>query len=367
MAVRVFVPRWMDQGNTNAQNSSAQSLLSRFSDPRARWTAIFTDPPSEAIRKSRTGTRHLTRLHWWPCELLLAYQAKFDAIFYPGPNWADEVGIKVRRLTGRRTPVIGTIEGIIASTQALSELSERIGHPVFGQAGVERAIPRIRRIYQTVDHIIAISPFLAQVAKFLYGDKVSHLPLGVERSMFHAIGRREPQRCRVIGCGTVKPSKNPQMFVRIAARYPEADFTWFGDGVMRQSLMAEARRLGLENLVFPGSPSTESLADEFRNSSIFVIPSHAEGVPKVSHEAAACGLPIVLNGFYEAPTVIHGHNGLVAWSDEELIEHVGTLIRDPDTRTTMGLRGAEMAKQWDWDLIAPQWEDLIIRLITQDI
>jgi glycosyltransferase involved in cell wall biosynthesis len=84
----------------------------------------------------------------------------------------------------------------------------------------------------------------------------------------------------------------------------------------------------------------------------------------VTNEAAACGLPIVLNGFYEATTVVHKHNGLVAWSDEELIEHVGTLIRDPDARTTMGQRGAEMAKQWDWDRIARQWEDLIIRLAT---
>jgi hypothetical protein len=28
----------------------------------------------------------------------------------------------------------------------------------------------------------------------------------------------------------------------------------------------------------------------------------------------------------------------------------------------MGEQGAEMAKNWDWDRIAPQWEDLIIRL-----
>jgi glycosyltransferase involved in cell wall biosynthesis len=84
----------------------------------------------------------------------------------------------------------------------------------------------------------------------------------------------------------------------------------------------------------------------------------------VTHEAASSGLPIVLNGFYEAPTVIHEQNGLVAWSDEELIEHVGTLIRDPDKRARMGQRSAEMAKEWDWDLIAPRWEKLIIQLVT---
>ena len=85
---------------------------------------------------------------------------------------------------------------------------------------------------------------------------------------------------------------------------------------------------------FPGSLQPESLsAEEFRNSSLFsFFTSHAEGVPKVTQEAAACGLPIILNGYYEAPTVIHQRNGLVAWSDEELAAHVGALIRDPEAR-----------------------------------
>jgi hypothetical protein len=46
------------------------------------------------------------------------------------------------------------------------------------------------------------------------------------------------------------------------------------------------------------------------------------------------------------------------------MEHVGTLIHDPDKRAMMGLRSAEMAKEWDWDLIAPRWEKLIIELAS---
>jgi len=152
------------------------------------------------------------------------------------------------------------------------------------------------------------------------------------------------------------------MFLRLAARYKQADFVWYGDGPMVQSLTAEANQMGLQNLRFPGGIQPELLAEEFRKSSILVLPSHAEGVPKVTQEAAACGLPIILNGYYEAPTVIHLRNGLVAWSDEELSEQVGALIRDPETRWKMGEQGAEMAKNWDWDRIAPQWEELIIRL-----
>jgi glycosyltransferase involved in cell wall biosynthesis len=364
MAVHIFVPRWMNQSITNAQNSNARALLSRFSDSRARWTALGYDQPPDAVTRNGVNLVWLSRSRLWRYQLGLAYQSRFDVIFYPGVDWADDFGMKVRRLSGRRTPVIATIEGIICDHRAVSRLSDLVGHPVFSQPGVEYAIPRIRGMYEMADHIIAISPFLARVAGFLYGNKVSYLPLGVESGVFHNTGRRDSDRCRVVGCGTVKSSKNPQMFLRLAARYKQADFVWYGDGPMVQSLTAEANQMGLQNLRFPGGIQPALLAEEFRKSSILVLPSHAEGVPKVTQEAAACGLPIVLNGYYEAPTVIHLRNGLVAWSDEELCEQVGALICDPETRRKMGEQGAEMAKNWDWDRIAPQWEELIIRLAT---
>ena len=258
MPVHIFVPRWMDHTNLNAQNSNAQALLSRFSDPRARWTAIFTDEPSEVIRRSGIETRHLSRAHWWQCELALAYQSRVDAIFYPGPHWGDEFGLNVRRFSGRRAPVIATIEGLIAAPEAVRQISEWRGHPVFSQPGVDSAIPRIRRIYQQADHIIAISPFLAQVAKFLYGDKISWLPFGVEASVFNSVEPREElPRCRIVGCGTIKASKNPQVFLRLADCYKEADFVWFGEGMMRQELIAKQGQCAFRIFSFRGRFSLE--------------------------------------------------------------------------------------------------------------
>lgn len=365
MAVHIFVPRWMDRRSTNAQNSNAQALLSRFRDPRARWTAVYSDTLPKAITQSGIETKFL-RSRFWKYQLPLAYQSKFDVLFYPGVHWSDEFGMRLRRISGRHAPVITTIEGIITDGAAIRRLSELIGHPVFSQPGTDPGIPRIRWIYEMSDHIIAISPLLARVARFLYGDKVHVLPLGIESRIFHDRGRREQVRCRVVGCGTVKSSKNPQMFLRLAARYKDADFVWYGEGPLVQSLTHEATQLGLENLRFAGAIEPELLADAFRSSSLFVLPSHAEGVPKVTQEAAATGLPIVLHGFYEAPSVVDQRNGLVAWSDDELCEHVGALIGDPKTRKKMGEQGAEMAKEWNWDLIAPQWEDLLIQIATDD-
>ncbi len=364
MPVHLFVPRWMDPSITNAQNSNARALLSRFTDPRALWTAVGHEELPEGASGDGFSTVRLARNRLWKYQLALAYQSNFDAIFYPGVDWADEVGMKLRRLSGRRTLVISTLEGIVADDPTTRQLSDMVAHAVFAQPGIEGVVPRIRALYEHADHIIAISPFLARVAEFLYGKKVFCLPLGVEGKIFHSRGRTEPTRCRAVSCGTVKRSKNPQMFLHLANRYKHADFVWFGDGPMVPSLNAEASKMGLTNLRFAGGTEPASLAEEFRKSSFLVLPSYSEGVPKVTQEAAACGLPIVLNGFYEAPTVIHQRNGLVAWSDEELSGHVRTLIDDPNLRGKMGEQSVAMAADWDWDRIAPRWEELLIRLAT---
>jgi glycosyltransferase involved in cell wall biosynthesis len=357
----------MDRSDTNAQNSNARALLSRFSDSRAHWTTIHSGELTDSIRTNKTvETRRISSSRLWQFELALAYQTRANAIFYPGPHWADKAGFDLRRFMGRSVPVIATLEGIIASTDDLQRISKLVGHTVFAQPGADAAVPRIRWMYNTCTHIVAISPFLARVARILYGDKVSCLALGVENHIFHDSGRREPARCRVVSCGTVKKSKNPGAFLRLAARHKHADFVWFGDGEMRQPLIIEARKMGIENLSFPGSLSPETLAEQFRSSSLFVLPSQSEGVPKVTQEAAACGLPIVLYGFYEAPTVTHNSNGLVAWSEEEFFEYANTLIEDRETSLAMGKRGAELAKEWNWDLIAHRWENLLIRVISHD-
>ena len=98
---------------------------------------------------------------------------------------------------------------------------------------------------------------------------------------------------------------------------------------------------------------------------MFVLPSWAEGVPKVTQEAAACGLAQVVFGFYEAPTVVDGVNGVLAWSDDEFVERVGQLVDDRSMAEAMGLRGAELAAQWDWDSLAPRWERCVLEAVGQ--
>jgi hypothetical protein len=90
----------------------------------------------------------------------------------------------------------------------------------------------------------------------------------------------------------------------------------------------------------------------------------SEGVPKVTQEAAACGLAQVIFGYYEAPTVRDGQTGYVVWDDNQFINRVGDLLADLTVAHAMGRRGVEMAEAWDWDRVAPLWERKVLDLIV---
>ena len=105
------------------------------------------------------------------------------------------------------------------------------------------------------------------------------------------------------------------------------------------------------------------LAEAFRSADLFVMPSVSEGVPKVTQEAAACGLPVVLFGYYEAHSVVDGENGYVVWDDDQFYDRVAELLADGEQRSRMGAKGASMALNWSWDVLALRWEAQILEVV----
>jgi glycosyltransferase involved in cell wall biosynthesis len=362
---RVLVPRFTDAVNVNAQNLNAKSLLTRFRDEAARWSAVhYYSPQEEVVRAPQVELTPLLPKQLWKPHLASWYQRGADAIFYPGPTWADEWGLRIRTMTGRKVPLISTLEGLVGTPERERQLREWAGHPVYCQAVSEFQLRRLDYIYQLSDHIIAISPFLARMGSKLYGDKFSVQMLGVDGTVFRHASRSKRDRPLVINVANLRSHKRPEAFLELASRCPAADFVWYGDGDKRAALLQQAEARRLANLRFPGTRTPVELADEFRSATLLAMPSRAEGVPKVTQEAAACGLPIVIFGYYESPTVIDGQNGFVVWTDEEFFQRIETLLSDPKLAANMGARSAEMARAWNWDTLAPEWERQILQQIS---
>ena len=366
--LRILVPRFLDRDNHNAQNLNAKALLSRFSSEDLSWIGAHYGEPDPAVRKNpRIELTQLWRRRLWLLRMWLLYLQQADALFYPGIGAVDIAGVRWRNRFHPRTPIIATLEGLAGTEARERDLSDWAGHPVYCSRVDEKTMSRLDRILDRADQIIAISPFLAKMGCRLYGDKFTVLPLGIDTSLFYPPTLKVKRRLRVISAGTLLARKRPNMLFSMAEKFPQADFIWYGDGPLRHALIEETQSRNLVNVNFPGGLSHAKLADEFRQADLFVMPSKSEGVPKVTQEAAACGLPVILFGHYEAPSVIDGENGYVVWSDEEFIDRTSLLINSPETSAAMGERGASMSKEWSWDFVAPQWESMILRMITPNI
>jgi glycosyltransferase involved in cell wall biosynthesis len=354
---RILVPRLLDCSNFNAQNLNARALLSRFRDQDLDWSVTWYDQPdATVVNNPRITAIRLWRRRMWLLRLWLFYLQPATALFYPGREAVDAEGLRWSRRLYPKRPLIATIEGLAGTAEREQQLSAWAGHPVYCQRVSSAVMARVDAILASADHIIAISPFLADMGSKLYGDKFSVLPLGIDTHIFYPPVQRANPRMRVVSAGRLAAHKRPELLFALAERHPSADFIWYGDGELREALQQQAVQRKLSNLFFPGALAPENLAEAFRAADIFVMPSLSEGVPKVTQEAAACGLPIVVFGFYHAPSVKNGKTGHVVWSDDEFYTQVAALLADRSGAAFLGASGAQLALSWDWDVLAPQWE-----------
>lgn len=360
----VVVPRIVDEENHNAQNLNAKSLLARFDSDSYTWVVTHYGRPDSAVLNRRNV--RLVRLwphRFWTLRMWLLYLQAAHVLFYPGVEAIDLAGVRWRKALYRRRPIVATLEGLAGTEATEMRLTQWAGHPVYCQRVDIATLSRVEKILELADHVIAISPFLADWGRHRYGEKFSYLPLGIDTAVFYPAFAEKTGRKRVVAAGRLEMHKRPELFLAMAERMPEADFVWYGDGSMRHTLSQRAATRGMSNVSFPGGLPPARLAEEFRRADVLAIPSKSEGVPKVSQEAAACGLPVVLFGYYESPTVKDGVNGFVAWNDEQFVNRVAELLVDSGRASMMGQNGARLGKEWDWDALAPKWESTITGVI----
>lgn len=112
-------------------------------------------------------------------------------------------------------------------------------------------------------------------------------------------------------------------------------------------------------VTYHGYVDEATKTDLLESGSVFVLPSHAEGLPIALLEAMAAGNAVVSTSVGSIPEVITNGNGVLVdpGDSEGLAEAVGALVEDPDRAASMGTRNRQLAREeYSWERIASELE-----------
>ena len=118
-----------------------------------------------------------------------------------------------------------------------------------------------------------------------------------------------------------------------------------------------------ENIKIMANIPHHELIDLFNETSMFVLPTLADGFGMVITEAMSQGVPVLATFNCAGPDLItHGFNGLLveAGNLDALVEQLKWAVYHPSEVGQMGIKALEKASQWQWSDYRKAWLDIIL-------
>jgi len=352
--VRVLFLPDVDAGNTNAQSLNVREIALRFDPERFQTTLWYEYEPDPRLR-NRQGIR-LQRLpsHGKTARILKEMTSGYDIVGYMDYSPASYAFLHLPRLVRR---------GAKAVFHAEAPAAQLVNPPRTLRFLHQGTFPRC-------DVYTGITEFVARDVFSNIKKKVSYvLPVGVDTRLFTPPALRANPSPVVLFAGTLIERKGPQHVLAAAGQFPRATFRLVGAsrGGFEEVLRQTISRSGLANVKLDGQKTQSEMLEIMRQSDIFLLPSRLEGIPKVTLEAAATGLPCVVFRDYETPSVIDGITGFQVGTLQEMMQALGKLIADASLRAQMGTAARKHMERFDWDLVARQWQNAYLEIATAPV
>jgi len=256
-----------------------------------------------------------------------------------------------RVLGGALLPLVRLVDGVptfMRGGMLPSEDPERRNHPLW-----RRTLYRLhdRVAYRFNDYVGTTSPHEHRHILEVLGvkrDDILLMPNFVDTNQFFPRNSREPGY--VLFVGRIHPSKQLSMLIRAVAMIPDAHLHLVGNGPQRAELEELAKKTGVD-VEFVGAVAHDKLPEYYARASVFVLPTRADGNPKVLLEAMACGVPCVASDVAAASDMaVNGRDAiLVQTSPESLADAIRRILGDEQLAETLSHNARKRALA-DWSL-----------------
>jgi len=146
----------------------------------------------------------------------------------------------------------------------------------------------------------------------------------------------------------------------VCQRY-DIRFVLVGKGELEQKIRAIIEKEGLQDrVILMGHQNRGELVRLYQNATIFVLPSHYEGLPTVLLEAMSCGLPVVATNVSGCPDVVSdGVNGFLVppKSPEVMVDLISKLLDDEALCNELGKNARKTIEEHNtWDRVGGKIE-----------
>ncbi len=351
--VRVLFLPTVDSNNTNAQSLTTREIVLRLDSTKIHSTLWYEWEPDPRLQNrpgiwlERLPRRGKTR------RILKEMLAGYDVIAYMDYSPASYLFLHLPRLWRRAKTVF----------HAEAPSTQMVNPPRTLRFLFEGIFPRC-------DSYTAITEFVARDIHRCIAKKVNHiLCFGVDANLFSPASKPFDRDPVVLFTGTLIERKGPQLVLDAAVRFPGTTFRLVGAGRdgFERVLQERVAREGLKNVKLEGPKSQLQLAEIMRNSDIFLFPSRLEGMPKVTLEASATGLPCIIFRDYETPSVVDGITGFQVGTIEEMMQALGRLIGDRSLRERMGAAARKHMEKFEWDVVSRQWQNAYLEIAAAQV
>lgn len=161
-------------------------------------------------------------------------------------------------------------------------------------------------------------------------EKVKTIGVGYNQNIFYKAQKKEKPYYQLVFAGKVTEKKGIFSLLRAIEMLPypkENLIVKIAGGYGTKEEYEEIQRIIAESryrIELPGRLGQEELAEVFRQSDVFVLPSFFEGLPLVNIEAMACGCKVVCSDI----------SGIREWYDENVPGHRIAFVRLPGMKNT---------------------------------
>lgn len=218
------------------------------------------------------------------------------------------------------------------------------------------------KLFETSDKITSVASSVSQeLGEYGLNPKtVEVIGNGVDEKLFCPIQSKSKEKY-ILYTGRLSYRKGLFDFIKcgisICSRYPDVNFKLTGKGPLMDKLKKIVHESGYENrFEFLGHVEKNKLIELYQNATVFVLPSHYEGLPTTLLEAMSCGLPVVATAVSGNLDVLDSNNNGILVpikSPDKMAEAVSSLLDDESLRTKFGIAARKtIEEKFTWNAIS---------------